>query len=68
MKTFKEKLVDSFNESIKSDELNKEVLDFLINKIAEEAVEYDMHKSTDPKLRAKAVTNSLLTKGEESNL
>ena len=68
MKTFKEKLLNSLNDAVKDHELNAEILDFILNKIAEEAVEYDMFKSTDLKARARVITNSFLAKGEEIKL
>ncbi|WP_298754870.1 hypothetical protein [uncultured Psychroserpens sp.] len=68
METFEEKLINSFKGSIDKSELKKTVIDFLLEKIVQEAVEYDRNKGTDLKLRAKSVTNSLIAKGEEIKL
>lgn len=68
METFEEKILKSFKGAIDKTDLNKNVVDFLMVKIVQEAIEYDKNKATDEKSRAKVVTNSLLSKGEEINL
>lgn len=68
METFEEKLLKSFKNSLENDQLDQRITDFLIKKIAQEAVEYDMYRATDLKSRAKVITNSLIAKGEEIKL
>ena len=65
METFEEKLLKSFDASLEENELNEDLIEYLLKAIINEAVEYDMDKNRDLSKRAKAVTNSLIAKGEE---
>jgi len=62
MDTYQEKISKSFGDSLVNEELNSEIIEFIMEKVINSSVEYEDYGCSDLESEAKRLTNSLIEK------
>ena len=65
MKTYQEKIKDSFGDSIKHEELDENLIDYFLENIINQVYNYERDGNTDLNNIAKKITNNLISEAEK---
>ena len=68
MELFDEKIKKSLEKVMENDELNSEIIEYIVDRVVNDAIDYDNHGNTDLMKQAKYILNRLIEKAKEKNI